>query len=136
MRRLLFGVFLGLFVIMIAACAASTASVSQVTMAHGYKDGSAVDPTTTFQPTDLVIHGVVTLANAPDDTKLKAVWTAVDAGGGQIKNQKITENEVTTGGTADFTITSKDPWPAGSYKMDLYMNDTLVKTVPFTVAGS
>ena len=134
MRRLILGVFLGLFAIVAAGCefSASSAHVTQVAMARGYANGAAVDATTTFQPAD-TMHSVVTLGNAPDDTKLKAVWTAVDAGGGQLKNKKLDEAVVTTGGVADFTLSNTQPWPAGTYQVEVYLNDTLVQTVPFSV---
>lgn len=134
MRRLTLGVILVLFALGATACefSASTANITQVVMARGYANGAAVDPTSTFQPTD-VVHGVVTLGNAPEDTKLKAVWTAVDAGDGQYKNTKIDEAELTTGGVADFTLSNTKPWPTGTYQVEVYLNDTLVQTVPFSV---
>jgi hypothetical protein len=134
MRRLTLGIILVLFALGAAACefSASTARITQVVMARGYADGAAVDATNTFQPTD-TIHGVVTLGNAPDDTKLKAVWTAIDAGDGQYKNTKIDETEVTTGGVADFTLSNTTPWPTGTYQVELYLNDTLAQTVAFNV---
>ena len=76
MRRLTLGFVLVLFAIVAASCSASTANISKIDMARGYENGAAVDVTSTFQPTDKM-HSVVTLANAPDDTKLKAVWTAL-----------------------------------------------------------
>jgi len=134
MRRLTLGVILVLFALGATACefSTSTAHITQAVLARGYTNGAAVDATNTFQPTDTV-HGVVTLGNAPDDTKLKAVWTAVDAGDGQYKNTKIDEAELTTGGVADFTLSNTKPWPTGTYQVELYLNDTLVQTLPFSV---
>lgn len=77
------------------------------------------------------------MANAPDDTTLRAVWTLVDgtdATGKTLTNQKIDEKTVTGGGTADFTLTnSSTTWPTGNYKVDIYMNDTLNQTLQFKV---
>jgi hypothetical protein len=77
---------------------------------------------------------MVDLKNAPDDTKLKAVWTAVDAQDTE-KNLKLTETEVTTGDSlVHFQLENKDYlWPTGQYKVDIYLNDKLDKTLAFEV---
>ncbi len=77
---------------------------------------------------------MIDLKNAPDDTKLKAVWTAVDAQDLE-KNMKITESEITTGdGLIHFKLENKEYlWPGGQYKVDIYMNDVLNKTLTFEV---
>lgn len=126
-----------LFITLFAtACSASTANIPNAVLAKDYKDGKAVDPgTTTFAPTDTV-HAVVSVANAPDDTKIKAVWTVVDAGDGQIKDQKAAEKEFLskdTGSTIDFTFVPDKPLPAGKYKADIYLDDKLDKTLNFEI---
>ena len=113
----------------------STANIPSATLAKGFQDQEAVDPTTTFGPSD-TIHAVVEVANAPDDTKVKAVWTIVDADGGQIKDEKIAEKEFLTqdtGSVIDFTFEPSQPLPLGKYKVDIYLNDTLNKTIEFQV---
>jgi hypothetical protein len=123
-------VFLALVLV---ACEGSTANIQSATLSHGFQDNKATDNVTTFAPAD-TFHLVVQLANAPDDTKVKVVWTAVDAGGGQIKDQKIDEKELTTGSAPiDFTLAPNNPFPAGKYKADLYLNNVLNKTLEFQV---
>ncbi len=82
---------------------------------------------------------MVELANAPSGTKVKAVWTAVDttdAIGATYKDQKIDEKELSatdTGITADFTLTNNVDWPTGKYKVDLYLDGNLDRTLEFQV---
>ncbi|RME06403.1 MAG: hypothetical protein D6803_06610, partial [Anaerolineae bacterium] len=77
----------------------------------------------------------VDLKNAPDDTNLKAVWVAVDAEGVDEKNMVINETEFTTGsGLAFFTLENKEYlWPTGQYKVEIYLNGELAKTLTFEV---
>jgi hypothetical protein len=134
MRRLALLLLLCTLAVSIAACTASTANVASAQLARGYADGQATDATTTFSPSDTPLHYVVTLANAPDDTSVKAVWTAVDAGDGQIKDQKIDETVLSSGsGVLNFTLAAKQEWPVGKYKVDLYLNDKLDRTAEFNV---
>lgn len=134
MRRLTLLILLFGLTLSVSACSASTANISSAQLARGYADNKAVDPTSTFATTDTPLHYVVTLSNAPDDTKVKSAWTAVDAGDGQYKDKKIDETELTSaGGVLDFTLASKQAWPAGKYKVDLYLNDKLDRTAEFTI---
>jgi hypothetical protein len=110
----------------------STANIAGATLA---KDAAGNTPTTTFAQ-DEVFFAVVELANAPDDTKVKAVWTAVEAEGID-PNHKIDEAELTSGdGTIQFDLSNDKLWPPGKYKVDLYLNDKLDRTLEFTVEAS
>ncbi len=116
----------------------STANISGATLAKGYQDQKAVDPTTTFGQMD-PIHAVVQVSNAPDDTKVKGVWTIVDATdetGAAIKDAKLGETEYVTkdiGTSIDFKFEPAQALPVGKYKFDLYLNDKLNKTLDFEV---
>jgi hypothetical protein len=108
---------------------ASTAKIKSAVMA---RDSEAADPTTTFAQDD-DFYCVVELANAPDDTKIKAVWTAVEAENTD-PNFYIDEAEITQGsGTLNFSLTNNNLWPLGKYKVDLYLNDKLTQTLEFQV---
>jgi hypothetical protein len=75
----------------------------------------------------------VELANAPDETVLKAVWTAVSVEG-EDPNLLIDETELTGGdGFYNFSLSNDSDWPAGQYKVDIYLNDELDRTLTFTV---
>jgi len=117
----------------------STANITNATLSKDVT-GSAfdpVDPTTTFPVDQPIIHLVANVANAPEGTKVKSVWTAVDVGDAAPANTKLDEAEVTldASGTAHFTLASNSgTWPAGKYKVDVYLNDKLDRTLEYTVA--
>ena len=134
------------FVLCVAAVASacnfsiSTANITQATLAKDVKPDTwePVDATTTFSTEQPVIHLVATVANAPSDTKVKTVWTAVDVGDAAPANTKIDEAEVTldASGTAHFTLSlpASGAWPVGKYKVEVYLNDKLDRTLEYTVA--
>jgi len=120
-----------------AACesSAGTAQVKSAILGKGVdQNGNMVDPTDTFAPTDPTIHVVATLANVPDGTTLKAMWYVVEVQGSEPG--VIDEISRTLGSgeeTVDFTLANDRPWPVGKYKVELYLNDTLDKTLEFEV---
>ena len=108
---------------------ASTAKINSATIAL---DNEGAQPTTTFAPSD-TFYCIVDLQNAPDDTVVKAAWTAVDVADTEA-NTAIDETELTSGsGTLHFELSNDNAWPAGTYKVDLYINDKLAQTVEFNV---
>lgn len=123
---------IGLMTLTVLACefSASTANISAATMA---RDSSGNDATTTFSPDD-TFYCLVTLSNAPDDTTVKAVWTAVEVEGIE-PNHKIDEVSQTTGSnTITFNLTnSSGGWPPGKYKIELFLNDKLDRSIDFVV---
>jgi hypothetical protein len=114
------------------ACGASV-STAKITNAKLSADSEGTSATTTFSP-DQTFYAIVELANAPDDTKLKAVWTAVEVEGEQ-PDLLIDQSEITAGDQNVFTfnLTNNGLWPAGKYKVDIYLNDKLDQTLEFQV---
>jgi PBP1b-binding outer membrane lipoprotein LpoB len=118
----------------------STANITQAVLAKDVKSDTfePVDPTSTFPTDQAVINLVVTVANAPSGTKVKTVWTAVDVGDAAPANTKIDEAEVTmdAAGNAHFTLSAPNSgvWPVGKYKVEVYLNDKLDRTLEYTVA--
>jgi hypothetical protein len=127
---------LALLIFTALACSfnASTANIKDAKMA---KDAEGTQPTTTFAQ-DEPFYAVVVLANAPSDTKVKAVWTAVEIEG-ESPNTKIDEVETTSGdGQIHFDLTNNNNmlWPVGKYKVELYLNDKLDRALDFAVEAS
>lgn len=114
------------------ACGAS-ASTAKISSAKLSADSEGASATTTFTP-DQAFYAIVELANAPADTKLKAVWTAVEVEGEQ-PDLLIDQAEITAGNENVFTfnLTNDGLWPAGKYKVDIYLNDKLDQTLEFEV---
>src|SRR5687767_14063847 len=104
----------------------STARIADAKMAKGVSEKmEPIEPTSTFETTDGVVHCLVMLANAPEKTRVKAVWTVVNAEG-QKPNDKFGETAVVGGGTKNVVDFSYTPPPAalpvGEYKVDIYLN--------------
>lgn len=118
-------------VLAILACdfEASTANITGVVMA---KDKDGKSQTTVFGTND-VFYALVSQANAPDDTKVKAVWTAVEVAGVSA-NTLIAEKEIATGlDKITFDLSNNGPWPTGKYKVEIFLNGKSAKTVDFQV---
>lgn len=108
----------------------STANIKDANLA---RDNNGTQPTSSFSPND-TFYCNVDLENAPDGTTVKAVWTAVNVQG-QPANTPLDQTELKSGsGTVHFKLTNSNPWPAGKYKVDLYMNNKLDRSIDFQVA--
>lgn len=115
----------------LAACSFefSTANISEAWLA---RDNAGQDKTTTFGTKD-TFYCIVRLANAPDDTRVKAVWIAVKCEGAP-ENYEIGSAVVTSGsGEIVHKMTLPKAWPVGTYKVELHLNDKLAKTLEFQV---
>src|ERR1700730_2348905 len=98
------------------------------------------EPVKSFKPDD-TFAVLIFLSEAKVGTKLKAVWTIVDAGDHQdekILEKKIELTEEAIDGVKEanrinFSLTHDKPFPTGDYKVDIYLNGELAKTVPFKI---
>ena len=123
------------FALFFSGCefSASTANIQEVQLA---KDSDGTEPATTFDPTDTV-YAIVALANAPEGTGLKSVWSVVDVGDVAPAGQLIDEVELEAGsGTHFFNLSPSSPFPAGSYKVEIYLDGELAETREFQVSGT
>ena len=104
------------------------ATVESVTLMNA--DGDTV---TSFKPSDLTHKASIEFSETGAG-KVKGVFTAVNAGG--QKNVKILEKEIeltSLMNTATFTMKLEQPFPVGDYKLDVHINDKLVKTHNYKV---
>jgi hypothetical protein len=102
--------------------------------------GKDFQPVKSFKPTD-TFGVLVQLSEALEGTEVKGVWTAVDAG--ELHDKKILEKNVEftpeeienakNPSRVDFTLSHDDPYPAGNYKFDVYLNGKLADTLKFTI---
>ena len=145
MKRVLASLALLLVVsVALVACSASftTANISKAVLAKDVSgDGfEPVDVTSTFPIDQPIIHLVVSLKNVPPDTTVKAVWTAVDVGDAAPANTIVDQSELTMDGSGnlDFTLSrpSSGVWPVGRYKVDIYLDGKLDRTLEYEVAQS
>lgn len=108
----------------------STANIPAVYMSL---DEAGTHMTTTYAQTDTTFYAQVILKNAPDDTVMKAVWTAISAQDTD-PNLLIHETELTSGSAPlTFSLSNDGLWPIGGYKVDIYLNGKLKRTLAFAV---
>jgi hypothetical protein len=122
-----------LIVILVTLACGGSVSTANISSAKMFVDSEGTQETTVYAQ-DQPFYCIVELANAPDDTTLKAVWTAVEAEGTE-PNLMIDEAEITAGNENIFTfdLTNNGLWPIGKYKVDLYLNGELDRTLEFEV---
>jgi len=97
-----------------------------------------INPTTTFSPETPVIHVAFRVSQAQPGSRLKAVWSAVNVGTAAPPNSQLGESTVVLLGPSpgNFRFTrGAEPWPVGDYKVDLYLNDQLVLSLPYRING-
>ena len=127
--RVLFAVLV--LVLSTLACEfnASTANISDAYMA---RDNQGAGRTTVFAQ-DETFYCIIQLANAPDDTTVKVVWYAVNVQDTE-PNLLIDQVETTSGdGVIPFNLTNNGLWPLGTYKVEIYLNGALDRTLNFEV---
>lgn len=109
-------------------------TTANITNAHLASDESDTQQVDGYSPTDLGFYCYFDLNNAPDSTVVKGVWTLVSAEGYE-SNSEIDSAEITGGDdTYYFSLGgSTDPWPVGTYRIDLYVDGSLVETIEFEV---
>jgi len=94
-------------------------------------DRSISDSTDTFKTTDTIYASVTTDGSSPSAT-LRARWTFED---GQTVNE--TSRTIAPGGRerTEFHISKPNGWPAGKYKVEVFLNDQSAGTKNFEVKG-
>lgn len=99
---------------------------------NGGKPGDVV---TVFKAGETRQYFVVTLNGGKKDTKIKATFTAVEAG--EVTNQKIADTELTTENdsqsSVNFHIDLPAGFPAGTYKAEFFVDGKPAKTVDYKV---
>lgn len=102
--------------------------------------GKNFEPVKKFKPTD-TFGVLVELSEGKEGTKVKGVWTLVKAG--DMEDKKILEKAVTLDAESlktaklknrvDFTLSHDDPYPAGDYKFEVFINGELADSLDFTI---
>jgi hypothetical protein len=98
-------------------------------------NGEPGESTTSFAPDDHTVHCVINLNKAKAGTKVKFTWIGVDVEG-MKKNDEIKSIDYTTNSFENKVhahLTLPKDWPKGKYKVEVYINDALDKTISYTV---
>ena len=107
--------------------------VETISMAKD-NNGEPGDTTTSFEPGDHTVHCIAELNKAKSGTAVKFIWKAVDVA--DSKNEEIKTIDYTTKSFENKVhahLTLPRDWPKGSYKVEVYINGALDKTISYTV---
>ena len=108
-------------------------SVDRVYMAKNYP-AAAADITTSFAATDHVIHCVAELNQAKPGTLVRFVWKTVNVG--ESRNEAFKTVDYTTKegeSRVHGNLTLPNDWPRGTYKVEIYINNALAKSVNYSI---
>jgi hypothetical protein len=94
-------------------------------------DRAITDRTETFGPNDTIYASVTTDGTAERAT-LRARWTYED---GQVVDES--SQTISTRGQerTEFHIAKPDGWPAGRYRVEIFVNDVAAQSKDFQVRG-
>ena len=125
-------IFAAVVLILTSLACGFSVSTANIKDAYLTADEDGQQPTDVFGQADTFFLQVE-LANAPDDTELKAVWIAADVADVE-PGFVIDEVEITTGlPMVTFDLSNNNYWPTGSFQVDLYLNGELDQTLDFEV---
>ena len=138
--------FAPIFLLFIALCAtasaqsprpadaARSAAVEDVYLARDDGEGKAGDVTSIFSPTDIPIHCIVVLTKA-DPAAVRMNFVAVKVNGVKPDSRVVSSSFSTQQGQDRVFFTGKPhgKWTAGSYRIDVFVNDKLEKSLDFEV---
>ena len=127
--RVLFAVLALVLATLACEFNASTANISD---AYTARDNQGADRTTVFAQDD-IFYAIVQVANAPEDTVVKVVWYAVSTQDFE-PNLLLDQVETTTSDASiPFKLSNEFLWSIGTYKVEIYLNGTLDRTLNFEV---
>jgi len=95
-------------------------------------DKAIIDRTDTFKPNDTIYASVATEGSGPSVT-LRARWSFED---GQLVDESTRAIAPNNRERTEFHISKPDGWPAGKYKLEVFLNDQPAETKSFDVSGS
>ena len=111
-------------------------AVEEVYLARDDGEGKAGEVTSVFTPTDIPIHCIVVLAK-PDPAAVRMNFVAVKVNGVKPDSRVVSASYATVQGQDRVFFTGKPhgKWTAGSYRIDVFVNDKLEKSLSFEVKG-
>lgn len=107
--------------------------VTDVTLGRAVGGDKAItDRTETFQPNDTIYASVATEGSASSAT-LRAQWTFED---GQVVDESTRTIASNNRERTEFHISKPNGWPAGKYKLEVFLDDRSVETKNFEVRAN
>ncbi len=108
--------------------------VTLVYMAKG-DYGKVGESTTTFAPSDRTVHCVVTFNKRKPGTKIRLVWVAENVEGRSKHSELDSIDHIADVDEerTDFHLTWSRDWRPGTYRVEIYIDGILDKTIDYTV---
>lgn len=130
-------IFLAVLMLVAASMACSLDAEMSLENLRMAFDSDGESPTTVYSPSD-IFYAVAQLNNAPEGTIVSAQWIAVDIldleAGELIYEQEISDfTEKSFDGTIYFQLSSDALWPAGEYKVDVFLDGNFINSAGFSV---
>ena len=113
------------------ACANVVPHITAATLGTTVQASKIADPKTTFAPRDHMIHLVVQVDNAIQNTGIGAKWYALDPGKRLLYETNVTLDAFNT--SADLALTNTNDWTPGNYQVIIYLNGTEDRTLNFAI---
>jgi hypothetical protein len=119
---------------LVLAALACNFSFSSANIGEAYMslDEEGQEATETYAPGD-TFYAFVELNNAPVDTELKAVWSAVDVSGEGPGTELESVKGTSGSGQVWFKLEAESPWPSGKYRVEIFLNNSKKETLDFEV---
>jgi hypothetical protein len=117
------------------ACAAAGGGEPSLDNPHMATDSDGNNTTTVFSSTD-VFYAVADLSNVEAGSVVDAKWylvSAADYEAGEIDSSSLTIDDPSAVNFVSFNLSRAEGWPAGEYKVELYLNGALKHTLNFSV---
>lgn len=114
-----------------------TVGVEEIYLARDNGEGKAGDVSETFLTTDIPIYCIVQL-NSTKPAAIKMNLVAVSVQGVKAESKVISVNYKTNGRQNRVSFTGKPDvfWTAGSYRIDIFINDKLAVGKTFVIKKS
>jgi uncharacterized RDD family membrane protein YckC len=132
---------LGVAIVLHAGAPISAASVPHVTRAElgtGYTPDFAITGRSdTFPANQANIVCAWQVEGSTPYVPIRSVWIAEDVGSAAPPNTKLAEKAFTGSNVGEFSLTAPTAgWPVGKYRLEIYIGDTLAKSLPYTITNS
>lgn len=123
------------FTVGVASPSASGSPIGPITFAHGESGGDPDRPADRFAAGVSRVYAFFGFAGLKPDEVIRGVWTT---GGRQVLEKQLTLNDVFSGrpperGTLWLWIQWDSGAPAGSYRLDISVKETVVRSGTFVV---
>jgi hypothetical protein len=116
------------------AQAAGPFKIKSAVMATKFENTKTSGVTNTFKPTDHMIYCVVKTDRILQNIKARFVWTAVNVKGEKANTKFLDKSGLLK--KADIiwgSASLKNNWPTGSYKVDVYVDGSKIKSMNYSV---